>query len=57
MPIGAVVEGFSSSMSCSSWSGFVTRTEYTDEEFVTIKQTILKRFTPLVEVLKAENKA
>ena len=34
-----------------------TRTEYTDEEFETIKQTILKRFTPLVEVLKAENKA
>ncbi len=34
-----------------------TRTEYTDEEFETIKQTILKRFTPLVEVLKAKNKA
>ncbi len=34
-----------------------TRTEYTDEEFEAIKQTILKRFTPLVEVLKAENKA
>jgi len=34
-----------------------TRTEYTDEEFETIKQTILKRFTPLVEVLKTENKA
>ena len=34
-----------------------SRTEYTDEEFETIKQTILKRFTPLVEVLKAENKA
>ena len=34
-----------------------TRTEYTDEEFETIKQTILKRFTPLVEVLKFENKA
>jgi len=34
-----------------------TRTEYTDEEFETIKQTILKRFTPLVEVLKSENKA
>ncbi len=34
-----------------------TRTEYTDEEFETIKQTILKRFTPLVEVLKGENKA
>jgi len=34
-----------------------TRTEYTDEEFETIKQIILKRFTPLVEVLKAENKA
>jgi len=34
-----------------------TRTEYTDEEFETIKQTILKRFTPLVEVLQAENKA
>jgi len=34
-----------------------TRTEYTDEEFENIKQTILNRFTPLVEVLKAENKA
>ena len=34
-----------------------SRTEYTDEEFETIKQTILKRFTPLVEVLKSENKA
>ncbi len=34
-----------------------TRTEYTDEECETIKQKILKRFTPLVEVLKAENKA
>lgn len=34
-----------------------TRVEYTDEEFETIKKTILKRFTPLVEVLKAENKA
>ncbi len=34
-----------------------TRTEYTDEEFETIKQTILKRFTPLVKVLKVENKA
>ena len=34
-----------------------TRTEYTAEEFTTIKQTILKRFTPLVELLKAENKA
>ncbi len=34
-----------------------TRTEYTDREFETIKQTILKRFTPLVKVLKAENKA
>ncbi len=34
-----------------------TRTEYTDEEFETIKQTILKRFTPLVEVLKTEKKA
>ncbi len=33
------------------------RTEYTDEEFETIKKTILKRFTPLVEVLKSENKA
>jgi len=33
------------------------RTEYTDEEFKTIKNTILKRFTPLVEVLKSENKA
>ncbi len=34
-----------------------SRTEYTDEEFETIKQTILKRFTPLVKVLKDENKA
>ena len=34
-----------------------SRTEYKDEEFETIKQTILKRFTPLVEVLKTENKA
>ncbi len=34
-----------------------TRTEYTDAEFETIKKTILKRFTPLVEVLKSENKA
>ncbi len=34
-----------------------TRTKYTDEEFETIKSTILKRFTPLVEVLKSENKA
>ena len=34
-----------------------SRTEYTDEEFNSIKQTILKRFTPLVEVLKSENKA
>jgi len=34
-----------------------TRTEYTDEDFETITQTILKRFTPLVKVLKAENKA
>ena len=34
-----------------------SRTEYTDEEFESIKQTILKRFTPLVEVLKSENKA
>ena len=34
-----------------------SRTEYTDEEFETIKQTILKRFTTLVEVLKSENKA
>ena len=34
-----------------------TRTEYTDAEFETIKNTILKRFTPLVEVLKSENKA
>ena len=33
------------------------RTEYTDDEFETIKKTILKRFTPLVEVLKSENKA
>ena len=34
-----------------------TRTEYTDAEFETIKKIILKRFTPLVEVLKSENKA
>ena len=34
-----------------------SRTEYTDEEFNSIKQIILKRFTPLVEVLKSENKA
>ncbi len=34
-----------------------TRTEYTDAEFETIKNTILKRFTPLVKVLKSENKA
>mgnify|MGYP001362800983 FL=1 len=34
-----------------------TRTEYTEGEFETIKKTILKRFTPLVEVLKSENKA
>ena len=34
-----------------------SRTKYTDEEFETIKTTILKRFTPLVEVLKSENKA
>ena len=34
-----------------------TRTQYTDAEFKTIKNTILKRFTPLVEVLKSENKA
>ncbi len=34
-----------------------TRTEYSDEEFEIIKNTILKRFTPLVEVLKSENKA
>ncbi len=34
-----------------------TRTEYTEDEFETIKKTILKRFTPLVEVLKSENKA
>ena len=34
-----------------------TRTEYTEAEFETIKKTILKRFTPLVEVLKSENKA
>ena len=34
-----------------------TRTEYTEAEFETIKNTILKRFTPLVEVLKSENKA
>ncbi len=34
-----------------------SRTEYTQEEFETIKNTILKRFTPLVEVLKSENKA
>ena len=34
-----------------------TRTQYSDEEFEIIKNTILKRFTPLVEVLKSENKA
>jgi len=34
-----------------------SRTKYTDEEFETIKNTILKRFTPLVEVLKSKNKA
>ena len=34
-----------------------SRTEYTDAEFETIKSTILKRFTPLVEVLKSKNKA
>ena len=34
-----------------------TRTEYTEAEFETIKKTILKRFTPLVKVLKSENKA
>jgi len=34
-----------------------SRTEYTDSEFETIKNTILKRFTPLVEVLKSKNKA
>ncbi|ABM71958.1 GcpE protein [Prochlorococcus marinus str. MIT 9515] len=34
-----------------------TRTKYTDAEFETIKNTILKRFTPLVEVLKSKNKA
>ena len=34
-----------------------SRTEYTHEEFDEIKNTILKRFTPLVEVLKSQNKA
>jgi len=34
-----------------------TRTKYSSEEFDTIKKTILKRFTPLVEVLKSANKA
>ncbi len=34
-----------------------SRTEYTHEEFDQIKNTILKRFTPLVEVLKDQNKA
>tara|TARA_Y100001978_G_scaffold180189_1_gene175540 strand:+ start:10653 stop:11873 length:1221 start_codon:yes stop_codon:yes gene_type:complete len=34
-----------------------TRTEYSFEEFDSIKNTILKRFTPLVEVLKSQNKA
>ena len=34
-----------------------SRTEYTFEEFEAIKKTILKRFTPLVEVLKEQNKA
>ena len=33
------------------------RTEYSFEEFDSIKNTILKRFTPLVEVLKSQNKA
>ena len=33
------------------------RTEYSKEEFKAIKKTILKRFTPLVDVLKSENKA
>ena len=33
------------------------RKEYSSEEFEAIKRTILKRFTPLVEVLKSENKA
>ena len=32
-----------------------SRTEYTFEEFEAIKKTILKRFTPLVEVLKEQN--
>jgi len=34
-----------------------SRTEYTDSEFENIKNTILKRFTPLVQVLKSNNKA
>ena len=34
-----------------------SRTEYTYDEFEAIKKTILKRFTPLVEVLKIQNKA
>ena len=34
-----------------------SRTEYTFDEFEAIKKTILKRFTPLVEVLKDQNKA
>ena len=34
-----------------------SRTEYTFDEFETIKKTILKRFTPLVELLKEQNKA
>ena len=33
------------------------RTEYTSDEFEEIRKTILKRFTPLVEVLKKHNKA
>ncbi len=34
-----------------------SRTEYTFDEFEAIKKTILKRFTPLVELLKEQNKA
>ena len=34
-----------------------SRTEYSYEEFDSIKKTILKRFTPLVEVLKSQDKA
>ena len=31
-----------------------SRTEYTFDEFEAIKKTILKRFTPLVELLKEQ---